>query len=228
MTLVRPPDGGGTVVERRSPQIPRHEARLGAKKLIMFDFDGVIADSWSVQKPVFVDAMRAHGLHDYATADAFNDIMDANWFEGLSAAGVPEHVITEMDATWAAQTPALFPGMPEVIARLAQAHVVLVITSAGTDGVRRILEDHGVEGVTAVLGGDLEPSKVRKIRDAQAQYGERLEPWYVCDTVGDVLEAREAGAAVIGTAWGWHGEERLRRSQPDWIAQHPRDLLELL
>jgi phosphoglycolate phosphatase len=194
----------------------------------MFDFDGVIADSWCAQQPVFVETLREHGLHDYATSATLCDLLDSNWFEALSDAGVPEHVIAAMDESWDALTPELFPGMPEVIERLAQAHVVLVITSAATGSVRRVLEEHGVCGVTEVIGGDVEPSKTTKMRSARERYGEALEPWYVCDTVGDVVEAKAAGAAVVGTAWGWHGEERLLRSDPDWIARHPQDLLDLL
>lgn len=188
----------------------------------MFDYDGVIADSWCGQKPVFVDAMRAHGMHDHTTSAVFRDIMDSSWFEGLSEAGVPAHVLTEMEQAWGDQTPEPFPGMPEVIERLAQAHVVLVITSAGTDDVRRVLRDRGV---TDVIGSDIEPSKTRKIQDACERCGGHLEPWYVCDTAGDVVEAKEAGAAVVGTAWGWHGEERLLGADPDWIAQDPLELL---
>jgi len=194
----------------------------------MFDFDGVIADSWCGQKVAFVNALRDHGLHDFATSAVFRDLMDTNWFEGLSNAGLPDHVIGRIEAEWAAQTPDVFPGMPDVIARLALHHVVLVITSSATDDVRRVLKDRHVSGVTDVIGGDVEPSKTRKIRSARARYGRSLQAWYVCDTVGDVVEARAAGAAVVGTAWGWHGEERLRRSKPDRIARHPHDLLDLL
>lgn len=201
---------------------------MSATKLLMFDFDGVIADSWSGQIPVFVETLQAHGLHDRATPAVYRDLLDSNWFEGLTKVGLPPHIIAEMDEAWSALTPELFPGMPEVIARLAETHVVLVITSGATDGVRRVLETHGVTGVTDVLGGDVEPSKIRKIRSARERYGESLEAWYVCDTVGDVAEARAAGAAVVGTAWGWHGEERLLSSRPDWIARQPRDLLDLL
>lgn len=201
---------------------------MTAKKLVMFDFDGVIADSWCGQIPVFVETLQAHGLHDRATSAVFRDLMDSNWFDGLADAGLPGHVISEMDEAWAALTPELFPGMPEVIERLAQAHVVLVITSSATADVRRVLEAHGVRGVADVLGGDIEPSKTLKIRTVRAHYGESLESWYVCDTVGDVLESREAGDAVAGTAWGWHGEERLLRSKPEWVARCPLDLLALL
>ena len=194
----------------------------------MFDFDGVIADSWCGQKPVFVDALREHGLHDFATSATFRDLMDTNWFEGLSNAGLPDDVIAQMEAAWSKQTPEVFPGMPEVIERLSQDHIVLVITSSATDDVRRVLGDRRVNGVTDVIGGDVEPSKTRKIRSAHERYGTFLEAWYVCDTVGDVVEARAAGAAVIGAAWGWHGEKRLLQSDPDRIARHPCDLLDLL
>lgn len=194
----------------------------------MFDFDGVIADSWGAQAPIFVNALRGCGLHEVATSATFLDLLDSNWFEGLSTVGVPDHVIAEMDEAWEAQSHELFPGMPQVIERLAEDHVVLVITSAATEAVRRVLREHEVAGVTEVIGGDVEPSKTSKIRSALERYGETLEPWYICDTVGDVVEARAAGAVVVGAAWGWHGEERLLRSKPDLMARHPHDLLDLL
>ena len=82
-------------------------------------------------------------------------------------------------------------------------------------------------GVSEVIGGDVEPSKTRKIRRARRKYGESRQAWYVCDTVGDVHEARDAGAVTVGVAWGWHGEERLLSAGPDRIARRPDDLLDL-
>ena len=117
--------------------------------------------------------------------------------------------------------------MAEVIARLAAEHPVVVITSSRTADVEAILDEHGVTGVTEVIGGDVEPSKTRKIRSARRRYGESRQAWYVCDTVGDVHEARDAGAATVGVAWGWHGEERLLSAGPDLIARRPVELLDL-
>jgi phosphoglycolate phosphatase len=198
-------------------------------KLVMFDFDGVIADSWCGQKRAFVDALQAHGLDDFATSATFRDLLESNWFEALGEAGVPDHVVGEIERAFGTvESPELFPGMAEVIERLAEAHPVVVITSSATDVVRRILRERQVRGVAEVIGGDVEPSKTVKIEAARRRYGEALEPWYVCDTVGDVAEARAAGAAVVGAGWGWHGEERLLRAGPDLIARHPSDLLDLL
>jgi phosphoglycolate phosphatase len=197
-------------------------------QLIMFDFDGVIADSLDDQSSAFVETLRAHGFDELATASTFLDFTESNWFEALATAEVPDHVVRELEEAFvAAPDPALFPEMAEVIERLAGAHRVVVITSSRTSAVEHILDAHGVSGVARVIGGDQEPSKVLKIRSVRREYGESLGAWYVCDTVGDVHEAREAGATTVGVAWGWHGEERLLGAGPDHIARRPSDLLDL-
>ena len=202
---------------------------MESDKLVMFDFDGVIADSWCGQKRAFADALLAHGLDEFATSATFRDLLESNWFDALAESGVPAHVIEDIEQAFGSvPSPDLFPGMAEVIERLSEAHPVVVITSSSTEDVRRILDEHQVRGVAEVVGGDVEPSKTRKIRAARRRYGESLEPWYVCDTVGDVAEAKAAGATVVGASWGWHGEARRLRADPALIARHPSDLLDLL
>ncbi len=197
-------------------------------QLIMLDFDGVIVDSLHDQSSAFVETLRARGFEALATPERFLDFTETNWFEALAEAGVPAAVAEELDdAFGAAPSPELFPRMAEVIERLAAAHPVIVITSSRTGVVEQILAEHGVTGVTEVIGGDREPSKTRKIEDARRRFGRALPAWYVCDTVGDVREAREAGARTVGVAWGWHGAERLRRAGPDHMAHAPSDLLDL-
>ena len=172
-------------------------------KLIMFDFDGVTADSLDDQSDAFVETLRAHGLHELASRSRFLDFTESNWFETLADAGLPQQVAAEVgDAFGALASPGLFPEMAEVIVRLAAAHPVIIITSSRTADVEAILEEHGVRGVAEVIGGDLEPSKTRKIRSVRRRFGESLPAWYVCDTVGDVIEARDAGAVTVGVAWG--------------------------
>jgi phosphoglycolate phosphatase len=70
-------------------------------------------------------------------------------------------------------------------------------------------------------------SKTRRITAARSRFGPERPAWYVGDTVGDILEAREAGVRTVGAAWGWHGPERLGRVRPDRLAHEPQDLLDL-
>lgn len=201
---------------------------MSHQKVIMFDFDGVIADSLDEQSTAFEDTLRANGHHKLANRSTFLDFTETNWFEALAGAGLPDDVVTQVeDAFGAVPSPDLFPGMAEVVERLAAAHPVVVITSSRTADVEAILHEHGLRGVVEVIGGDVEPSKTRKISAVRRRFGESLPAWYVCDTVGDVHEAREAGAGTVGVAWGWHGEERLLGAAPDRIAHRPSDLLDL-
>ncbi len=194
----------------------------------MFDFDGVIADSLDDQCRACVETLRARGYADLATRARFLEFTETNWFAALAKAGVPRDVVNEVEEAFgAAPSPDLFPEMAAVIERLAAAHPVVVITSSRTSVVEAILAEHGVRGVAEVIGGEQETSKTRKIRCVRDRFGAELHAWYVCDTVGDVLEARAAGARTVGVAWGWHGEERLSRVGPDRIAYTPSDLLDL-
>ena len=202
---------------------------MSERALVMFDFDGVIADSLDAQCRACVQTLRAHGFTDLATRARFLEFTETNWFAALAEAGVPADVAEELeDAFGAVPSPELFPHVADVVERLAAAHTVVVVTSSRTKVVERILREHGVRGVSEVLGGEQDPSKTRKIRAVRRRFGEALPAWYVCDTVGDVLEARAAGVRTIGVAWGWHGAERLERVGPDHMAHHPGDLLELI
>jgi len=47
----------------------------------------------------------------------------------------------------------------------------------------------------------------------------------VGDTVGDVLEGRQAGIRTMAVTWGWHSEERLAQAEPDLIVRTPQEVL---
>jgi phosphoglycolate phosphatase len=197
-------------------------------KLVMFDFDGVIADSFDDQCRACSAILRAHGLPHLATREQFLAFTDANWFDAVAAAGVPAQTVTAIeDAIAATPTPALFAGMAQVLDELAREDALVVITSSRTSFVERVLADHGVDAPLEVLGADRERSKTRRIRTVRARHGHGLPAWYVGDTVGDIIEARAAGVGTVGAAWGWHGEERLRAARPDRVALAPRDLLRI-
>ena len=194
----------------------------------MFDFDGVIADSLDEQSRAFVDTLRSHGLDELATPATFLDFTESNWFEALDGAGLPDAVVAEIeDAFGAIPSPTSSRRWPASSSASRRSTPWSSSPRAVPPTSRPSCDHHGVTGVTEVVGGDVEPSKTRKIRSARRRYGESREAWYVCDTVGDVHEARDAGAATVGVAWGWHGEERLLSAAPDLMARRPIDLLDL-
>jgi phosphoglycolate phosphatase len=199
--------------------------------LIMFDYDGTIVDSLHVFCDACVTVFARNGYPQYATCERALAFLDGNWFEELAAAGLSSQVIDELEdefsALASAGIPRPFEGMPELIERLARRNAVVIITSSRGDDVNRVLAEHHLCGIAEVLGADTATSKLVKIRMARERHGSELKPWYVGDTVGDIVEARAAGVGSIGVGWGWQGAEKLRAAEPDLMAYAPDDLLVL-
>ena len=202
------------------------------KHVLMFDFDGVIADSLDLFSDTFIAACRTHDFGQVRSRAAFLRLFDVNLYDGMAAAGIPRRAFTKVLGTMSAALPAparrgrFFPGMPAALRRLAAAHRVVVITSNHSATVAAALRARKVTGIAAVLGWDVARSKVRKIRRVM-----RAHPggayYYIGDTRGDLIEGRAAGARTVAVTWGWHTEARLQKARPDYIVRSPTALVAL-
>lgn len=202
-------------------------------RVLLFDFDGVIADSLAAYYPVFADTCRELGFQGPATLEAFLDVFDTNAITGLRRAGVPLLKLRQLGRALAPRVAALnaevapFPGMVALLCECAAREPVYVVTSNMTEPTAAFLAEHAITGLRGVIGGDQESSKVKKIRRIARQH-RGLAPWYIGDTRGDMIEGRAAGATTVGTGWGWHGRERLALAGPDFLVDTVPDLEALL
>ncbi len=199
----------------------------------MLDYDGVIVDSLEVYCRIVPRILADHGFPDLATREQVVAFDDGNWFESMASAGIPLSVARTIEdaiatLTFAGDQLQPFEGMREVIGRLAERHVVVVVTSSHGAVVEGFLQRHDIRGVGGILGSDSDTSKVHKIREARRRYGPALDPWYVGDTAGDIIEGKAAGVGTVGAAWGWHPAMQLRDLAPDHIVYSPLELLALL
>ncbi len=198
--------------------------------LVMFDFDGVLADTLDAFCAAMAAAFAGIGRPDLATREQVLALLDDNWFASLERAGVSaaEAGVVEDIFAAALRPPTLlrcFPGVPEMLEDLARCHPLIVITSSTAEIVNGFLAAHELSGIDQVMGAEVDTSKVRKIELAVAAHGRAARSWYVGDTAGDIIEGRKAGVRTIGVAWGWHGEQRLRAAAPDHLVSTPRELI---
>jgi len=198
-------------------------------QLWLFDFDGVIADSLVCFQAALDRACRQAGLIAFSGREEFLAMFDGNMVDGLNQAGLPPCAVPATLARLRAEFAVVFtdvpafPGIAATLQRLGGAHPLYVITSNVSAVVTAALHRYGVTQVRAVLGADVNPCKVDKIRRTRAHHPE-ARAFYVGDTVGDMIEGQKAGATTIGAAWGWHGAERLRGGDPDHVIGSPADL----
>lgn len=201
-------------------------------RIILFDFDGVVADSLEVFLEVFLGICHEMGFYRLNSREAFLDLFDRNPIRRLFWAGFPLWRLKELGRRFQPRIEAAnqqirpFEKMPNVIRELTQIHPVYIITSNVTAATRQFLKHHQIDGIQDVLGADLEISKVKKIRRVIKQHP-GCRAYYVCDTKGDIYEARRAGAATVAVGWGWHPIARLQQANPHHLVQAPEQLLEL-
>jgi phosphoglycolate phosphatase len=201
-------------------------------RVLIFDFDGVLADSLNVFEACVQAACRESGVSAPADRAAFLRLFDGNMFAGLQAAGVPASVLPSLIGALRRHLEArageyrLWPGVPETLVRLAQTSDIFVVTSGIAGVVAGVLQRHRVTCVRRILGAEEGTGKVEKIRMAAATcLGKSF--FYVGDTCGDVLEGRAAGAHTVAAAWGWHDATRLRTTRPDHLLFAPLELAAL-
>lgn len=204
--------------------------RTPVGEVLLFDYDGVIADSEAVCFEEFTRACAEMGFDWLNSREAFLRLFDHNLALQLVRAGFPLRRLRQLAEQFrprmveANRRIRPFPGMPELIGRLATRHPLHIITSNATETVAGFLADYGVEGVRSVIGADQETSKVKKIRMVlRREPGRRA--WYIGDTRGDMVEARRARVHAVGVAWGWHDEARLRSAHPVCVARTQGELL---
>jgi len=200
----------------------------------MLDHDGVVVDSFEIFTSSFVEACRRVGLPQVTSAEDVLALFDGNFYEGLRDAGAEDAQIREAMIRTAGALrlamPALrpFPLMREVLNDLAEARHVVIVSSNASDVVELFLKRHGIAGVAEVAGAESGRSKVAKIEALIARFPGQASYWFVGDTAGDMREARLAGAAPLGVAWGWHGREELEAAGAERIADTPADLLAIV
>lgn len=203
--------------------------------LVIFDFDGTLADSF----PWFLDTIN--GVADEFGFRRF-DVERLDEIRSLSARALMARsglrwwrvpaVAQRMRALMSAQIEriALFDGVAELLAHLAQAGVHLaLVTSNSRANVERVLGPALLAQFRDVRCGAALLGKRRKLRASLRACGiPAARALCVGDEIRDAEAARQAGIAFAGVAWGYTLPAALQPQTPLPLLQRPAALLALV
>jgi phosphoglycolate phosphatase len=204
------------------------------KRVIMFDYDGVIADSFDAYFREFTAVCTEMGFHRINSKDKFLRLFEGNALRQVLWFGFPMWRLKRLASQFRPRIEAAtvsvrpFDGMVDLLRDLATRHQVYIVTSNTGETIDWFLSTYAVEGVCGVLGGDHHASKVKKIRRILRRNRGVDDAYYVGDTKGDMIEARRAGVKAVAAAWGWHDADKLLEADPDHLCRCPDELRALL
>lgn len=204
--------------------------------LILFDFDGVLADTLDDMIQFAQEACDELEVHHTVVYDDLCNLEVMSFGTFGRACEVPENLVGEFVRKCTGKfagkktPPAIFDGLPEVIRKLSERNTLVVVTGNTAGNVNTFLVHHGLRDCfQAVYGVDMPGSKVEKIRKAKGQTEAGNEPvHYVGDSLSDILAARESDVRSVAVSWGHQNLEMLLRGQPDMIIHTKEELLEAL
>ena len=117
-----------------------------------------------------------------------------------------------------------YPGVPELLGRLAAAGVQMAVFSNKDDALaRRVVAHYFDSRLFAVVRGALpdvpkKPAPEGTLALMRAIGAEAAATLYVGDSNVDVLTGKNAGLPCCGVLWGFRTEEELRGAGADFLA----------
>ncbi len=204
-------------------------------KLILFDFDGVLADTLGDLLQFGQEACDELGVKHTATQHDLNSLEIMSFATYGRQLEVPENLVAEFVSRCMAKfsqmpnSPNIFDGMTRVVEQLSARHAIGVITGNSTLTVENFLIENGIRNcVSLIFALDQPGSKIEKIVRAKNQLSMDIgDVYYVGDSVSDIHAAREASVKSIAVSWGHQSLARLVDAKPDYVVHSPQELMEI-
>jgi phosphoglycolate phosphatase len=204
-------------------------------KLVIFDFDGTLADSlgWFISisdrladelgfDRIDKDQVATLRRHDAATLLRLHHV--PLWKVPFIAARFRSLMAKQIEMI------APFPGVPDLLGRLAQAGSTLaIVTSNSCANVRRVLGRKNMGLIAACEGGVSVFGKRMKLRKVLRHIGiHPAQAIFIGDEIRDIEAARQAGIASGAVAWGFTDLDALRAHSPDMLFSTVDEMLQTL
>lgn len=204
-----------------------------AKKTIIFDFDGTIANTFTTVVKIvnqlalefnypLVDELEAIRLSNLSSRDIIQQSPVALHKLPFLMKRIKKELNSKIGCL------STFEGMKDTLESLHHRDYILgVITSNWEKSVREFLFHNGLESYfqfvyasNSLFGKHRTINRVMRNHDLSV-----TNTFYVGDETRDIESAKKSNIKVVAVTWGFNSPEILQQYQPDYIIDHPRDLL---
>jgi len=213
---------------------PRYNA-YNMKKLILFDFDGTIADSM----PAILKIIKEAAFKNQLVINP-EQIMAQARAEGLRAVfhefKVPWYRLPQLvrffRGEYKLEVPnlKLVKGIDEVLKKFKAEDCKLALISTNSlENITVFLKLNGLEElfdfIMPSIGLFSKAGKIKKVLK-KFQFADLV--FFIGDEDRDIEAGKKAGTKTVAVTWGMQSKEMLAKSNPDYLIDNPSKLLELI
>ncbi len=200
------------------------------KPLILFDFDGTIADSLDELIVAFNVVGKRRGLKKKLTKMLVRKhptriVMRQLGVRFWRVPGLYREVISEFEQRLAKVDP--HEHMPSLVRELSKHAQLGIVSSNSPVVVQAFLKSHKLLKHFPTIEGGLLFGKHKAIRRIKKSL-RPSDTLYVGDEVRDILAAKRAGVYSLAVTWGLQETKVLLRARPSMIASSADEAKELL
>jgi len=204
------------------------------RKLIMFDFDGTIADTIDIMYEMYVYIANKHNMkivskedvHAYRKVPLKKRIKE----QGIRLYQLPKlfkdaHKIQHTMLSQAKP----FEGIQEVLETLKKEYTLIIVSSNQLDFITSFLQTYHLDMFDHVFGGAKLFGKARKIKNVLKQLGYHVDDViYIGDETRDIIACQKIKVPIISVSYGYDDVTLLKETGATDIATSPHELLGII
>jgi phosphoglycolate phosphatase len=202
-------------------------------KLVIFDFDGTLANSKEVSIRIYNELSEKYKL---SKIDNVHNIWTIPLFKRFKALNLSIEKLPFFAVDFTKQykdsleSITLVNGTKELLTDLKELGYKLAIVSANSQSnIRDFLRKNQIDIFDNIISSRnlLGKEKVVKslLNTHQCTSSEAI---YVGDEITDIVACNKLGVKIIWVDWGYDSIEMLNNYRPDYIVSSPKDILSIL
>lgn len=186
---------------------------MNKKKLLLFDFDGVLVDSYKIS---YFSHQASGGKLSHKK---YRQLFLGNIYQNTT-----KQIIFKKDFFFyykeLLKDLKPVPYADKVLNLLAKKYLLIIVSSTPENLIAQFLNKYALKKYfKTILGKNFDHSKIIKINFALKKYRMiKNNCLFITDTVGDIVEARKCGVKSVAVSQGFHSPATLRKAKPIKIA----------
>lgn len=201
-------------------------------KLLIFDFDGTIADTFSMGIAI-LNRLSSRYLFKHTDKNTISHMREETPAEMIHRLGIPLLLLPfflrkarkEMYRQMASIHP--FEGIRATIKQIHDQNIPLgVLTTNSRKTVKEFLQEHHMQWFDFITTSSIIGSKHRRLKSIVRKRDiSPSEILYIGDDTRDITDSQKAAIPVAAVCWGYRSRQLLERYDPDFLVDSPQDLL---